>query len=220
MAMAAHNPAFAKKKKIPGKVAREFNSADKRTGILRKAAGGRSPMQQGMDSKTNFGQGCGGSMFSTMPLMGHAMSGTQLGQADALIQKASAKFAEGGSVKKPAKPPGPSAKERKEIRALIEHGKSDAVGSLRETRAMLMANAPSPAEDVDESLAKLSDRLAMKGGAAPGENPGALYQEYQQLMVALEQGGVDPKQQMALVDRIAQLGDRLDKLGIATAAPG
>lgn len=36
MAAAAHNPAFAKKMGIPPGVAKEFNSADKGTGILRK----------------------------------------------------------------------------------------------------------------------------------------------------------------------------------------
>jgi hypothetical protein len=36
MAAAAHNPKFAKKMGIPQGVAREFNQADKRTGILRK----------------------------------------------------------------------------------------------------------------------------------------------------------------------------------------
>ena len=34
MAAAAHNPAFAKKVGIPTKVAKEFNKADKGTGIL------------------------------------------------------------------------------------------------------------------------------------------------------------------------------------------
>jgi hypothetical protein len=36
MAASAHNPAFAKKMGIPVSVAKEFNQADKRTGILRK----------------------------------------------------------------------------------------------------------------------------------------------------------------------------------------
>lgn len=36
MAAAAHNPKFAKKVGIPQTVAREFNQADKGTGILRK----------------------------------------------------------------------------------------------------------------------------------------------------------------------------------------
>lgn len=36
MAGAAHNPAFAKKMGIPQAVAKEFNQADARTGILRK----------------------------------------------------------------------------------------------------------------------------------------------------------------------------------------
>ena len=35
MAAAAHNPAFAKKLNIPQKVARDFNQADKGTGILK-----------------------------------------------------------------------------------------------------------------------------------------------------------------------------------------
>lgn len=36
MAAAAHNPKFAKKMGIPGGVAKEFNQADAKTGILRK----------------------------------------------------------------------------------------------------------------------------------------------------------------------------------------
>lgn len=36
MAAAAHNPSFAKKAGVPRGVAKEFNLADKKTGILRK----------------------------------------------------------------------------------------------------------------------------------------------------------------------------------------
>jgi hypothetical protein len=36
MAAAAHNPAFAKKVGIPMNVAKEFNQADAKTGILRR----------------------------------------------------------------------------------------------------------------------------------------------------------------------------------------
>lgn len=36
MAAAAHNPKFAKKVGVPPGVAKEFNQADKGTGILRK----------------------------------------------------------------------------------------------------------------------------------------------------------------------------------------
>ncbi len=36
MAAAAHNPKFAKKVGVPPGVAKEFNKADKGTGILRK----------------------------------------------------------------------------------------------------------------------------------------------------------------------------------------
>lgn len=36
MAAAAHNPAFAKKVGVPKSVAKEFNKADAKTGILRK----------------------------------------------------------------------------------------------------------------------------------------------------------------------------------------
>jgi hypothetical protein len=39
MAAAAHNPAFAKKAGVPQKVAKEFNQADAKTGILRKKRG-------------------------------------------------------------------------------------------------------------------------------------------------------------------------------------
>jgi hypothetical protein len=41
MAGAAHDPAFAKKMGIPQSVAKEFNRADAKTGILRKK--GRKP---------------------------------------------------------------------------------------------------------------------------------------------------------------------------------
>ena len=39
MAAAAHDPAFAKKVGIPVSVAKEFNKADAKTGILRKRKG-------------------------------------------------------------------------------------------------------------------------------------------------------------------------------------
>lgn len=39
MAAAAHNPAFAKKAGVPKKVAKEFNAADKGSGIFRKKKG-------------------------------------------------------------------------------------------------------------------------------------------------------------------------------------
>ena len=41
MAGAAHNPAFAKKVGVPQSVGREFNRADKGTGILRKKKKGK-----------------------------------------------------------------------------------------------------------------------------------------------------------------------------------
>lgn len=41
MAAAAHNPKFAKKMGIPPGVAKEFNQADKRKGILRRKAHGK-----------------------------------------------------------------------------------------------------------------------------------------------------------------------------------
>lgn len=45
MAAAAHNPEFAKKVGIPQKVAKDFNAADAKTGILRtkKSRYGNSP---------------------------------------------------------------------------------------------------------------------------------------------------------------------------------
>ena len=41
MAASAHNPKFAAKAGIPPKVAKEFNKADAKTGILRKGGGKR-----------------------------------------------------------------------------------------------------------------------------------------------------------------------------------
>lgn len=43
MAAAAHNPGFAKKMGIPSSVARDFNQADAKTGILRKKKKGVAP---------------------------------------------------------------------------------------------------------------------------------------------------------------------------------
>lgn len=39
MAAAAHDPKFAKRAGIPQKTAKEFNRADQKTGILKRAAG-------------------------------------------------------------------------------------------------------------------------------------------------------------------------------------
>lgn len=41
MAAAAHNPDFAKRVGIPQSVAKEFNQADKGSGVLKRAAKGR-----------------------------------------------------------------------------------------------------------------------------------------------------------------------------------
>ena len=41
MAAAAHSPSFAKKVGVPQSVAREFNKADAKTGILKKKPRGR-----------------------------------------------------------------------------------------------------------------------------------------------------------------------------------
>lgn len=204
MAIAAHHPAFAKKKGIPLKVAREFNQADKRTGILRKHKGGAL-------------LGRPGAMTSTMPLLGHAMSGTQLGQADALIRKVQHAFADGGSVK--AEKSELSAKQRKDIRDSIERGKTSAISSLRATRSMLMASAPPPssAEDASSQLASLSGRLAAKS-MQPG-SPAAMYAEYQHLMSQIHDETIDPKQQMAAVDRLAQISAQLDQLGVPVQEP-
>jgi len=53
MAAAAHNPAFAKKMHIPVKVAKEFNQADKGTGIRKKK--GKRPSH----AQAVFGKGKG-----------------------------------------------------------------------------------------------------------------------------------------------------------------
>ena len=51
MAAAAHNPAFAKKVGVPQSVGKEFNRADKGTGILRKKKKGRSVQKQRDDEE-------------------------------------------------------------------------------------------------------------------------------------------------------------------------
>lgn len=211
LAMVASNPGTAKP---PGQ----------KPAGMRRGAGGGTPKESGMDAKMNFGQGHGHSMFSTMPLMGHAMSGTQLGQVDNALQKAHgrlARFAEGGEVKKPA---GPSAKERKEIRSLIERGKDDAVTALRSTRSALlqtqMPQKPQAPEDYGAALDDISQRLAMKDGGqvateAAQADPRLMYQEYSELMNELEQGqNSDPQLHMQIVDRLSQLAQHLEALGI------
>jgi hypothetical protein len=215
-AAVAHNPAFAKRVGIPESVGREFNHADQGSGMLNKADGGRSPALSSMEAHTNFGQGRGHSMFSTMPLQGHAMSGTQLGQADALIGRAQKAFSEGGSVKKDSgsKKPQMSAKERGEVRALIERGKTDAVTSLRSTRAMLLRTSPASPRTEDragDALARLSRQLSIQ---APDPQ-----QEYAALMAQLENAPLDPVSQRKLLDRLAMLSEELDQTGLATAPP-
>ncbi len=205
MAMAAHNPAFAKKRApAPGAPPAQGS------GFLKKAGGGPGSM------------------------MGHALSGTQFGAADNLIRKAQdrfATFAGGGAVKKPA---GPSAKERKEIRTLIEQGKTDAVSALRDTRAALVQQQPDlapPEEDTDSALAKIGARLAMADGgeveapeedAAPEEeqtqagDPALMYQEYAELIEKLQDPRIDEDLREEIVDRLADIEDKLQAVGIST----
>jgi hypothetical protein len=216
-AAVAHNPQFAKKVGIPQSVGQEFNKADQRTGILKRGAGGNTPNEAGMNSKMNFGQGHGHSMFSTMPLMGHALSGSQLGQADHAIRAAHQRlssFAEGGEVKKP---PGPSAKERAEIRGMIERGKDDALAALRNTRAALALSVPGPAandDDYGSQLEGLRSRLAMKdGGEVSDDNPQEMYREYVDLTKQLNEES-HPELQAQLVSRLAQLEQKLEGLGV------
>lgn len=193
----AKNPAFARKTGIPQSVGREFHAADKRTGILKKGGGGPASM------------------------MGHALSGTQLGGADNLIRKAQDRFtmfADGGAVKKPA---GPSAKERREIRDMIVQGKSDAVGALRQMRgALIDTQEDTPVRDPATSLARLSSKLSMKGNA-PASNtasPKELYEQYHQIMDSVENES-DPAQQIAMMDRLTSISSQLGKLGIPLPPP-
>jgi hypothetical protein len=228
MAMAAHNPAFAKKRGISQGVAREFNQADKGSGILKRAAGGATPMEMGMDAQMNNGQGHGHNFFSTTPLMGHAMSGMQLGRADGAIRNAQStlarfRFAEGGKVK----PAGPSARERKQIRDLIERGKDDAVTTLRAGRAALLEASPDPAdtEDYTASLDRLRKSLASPVEMADGEvdadagvtaDPQMLYGEYTELLAQLSDTGLDEQTRSEIADRLAQIEQQFD----APEAPG
>lgn len=211
MAACAHGAAY--KKCPPLKVARDFNQADKRSGILRRGAnGGRAtPLESGMDAKLNFGQGHGHNFFSTTPLFGHAL-GTALG--------ASAKkrhFAEGGEVKQK----GPSLKERREIRATIERGRNDAVAALRDLRAQLTSDMPQGPLDIRSSLDDLRGRLAMQdggdvkaSGTAQIGDPSALYQEYLDLLEKLSDPQIDGETQGQVVDRLGEIEAQLEALGI------
>lgn len=200
--MAACAKGATYKKCPPLKVARDFHQADKRARLLKRSAGGSTPLESGLDSHLNFGVGHGKNFFSTTPLMGHAMSGTPLGGKQ--------RFAEGGEVKKPA---GPSAKERREIRELIERGKDDAVAALRATRSALTSASP------EASLEKLRTRLAMKNGGevVAAESPNALYSEYMQLLEMLQDPQLAADSQGQMIDRIADLEDKLQSMGISVA---
>lgn len=48
MAAAAHNPAFAKKLDIPQSVAKEYNQADAKTGILRRKKRKKAVEREGL----------------------------------------------------------------------------------------------------------------------------------------------------------------------------
>jgi hypothetical protein len=224
MAACSHGAAY--KSCPPLSVAREFNQADKGSGILRKKDGGA--LRAGF---MNFGQGHGRSMTSTMPLMGHALSGTPLGADRGSARKAphlySMRFAEGGKV---AKPSGPTAKERADIRDMIERGKEDAIDTLRRSRSALldmMPAAPSTT-DYDSALDRLRGNLSMQGGgavdaadgaqddeSAPQQgDPTAMYQEYMELLEQLQDPRLDSTRQMLLVDRLAEIEKGLEALGI------
>jgi hypothetical protein len=158
-----------------------------------------------------------------IPGMGHAMSGTQLGQVDSTIQNAQAglaKFASGGEVKKPA---GPSAKERREIRDMIERGKDDAIATLRNTRSALASTSPPAPEDYTQSLDALSEKLAMKDGgeveSAQAGAPTKLYEQYTKLMDHLHTVD-DPQMQMQLVDQLTQIVSALESMGISVPSGG
>lgn len=188
---------------------------------IKPGAGGGTPMESGLDSHLNFGMGHGHNMFSTTPLMGQAMSGTPLGGN---------RFAEGGKVA--AKPAGPSAKERKEIRNIIENGKEDAVSALRASRSALLDMSDTPQAkdfldmDFTAPLAKLQGRLAMAdGGEVDAQesgygDPGALYEQYQALEDQLQDESLDPYVQMQIVQQLAEIGEQLEGLGIDVAATG
>jgi hypothetical protein len=194
-----------------------------RNGKMKRGPGGNSPMEAGMNAQMNNGQGHGHNFFSTTPLMGHAMSGTQLGQADGAIRNAQStlakfRFADGGKVAKPA---GPSAKERKEIRNIIERGKTNAVAALRGTRAALIDSSPDDSSDFGPALDKLRGRLEMKDGgeveASASGDPQMMYQEYMELMDHLQDANLDQGLQVQIVERLADLEQTLEALGINVA---
>lgn len=168
-------------------------------------------MSSGMLGKKPKGHG--------MPTLGHAMSGTQLGQVDNSIRNAQgalAKFADGGEVKKPT---GPSAKERREIRDMIERGKEDAISTLRTTRSALASTSPPAPEDYTQSLSDLSGRLALKDGgeveSGESDAPAKLYEQYTQLMDQLHAPGTNPQMQMQIVDQLTQIVSTLESMGIS-----
>lgn len=202
-AMAAHT--FGKKKS---------QGAMRGGAPARGPTGTTTPMQTGLDAHLNFGMGHGHSFFSTMPLMGHAMSGTQLGANH---------FADGGKVA-----PGPNAKERQKIRDMIERGKDDAIAALRSQRDQLVNKAPAPAspDDFSAPLGQLQQRLAMADGGEVGEaeaspqagDPTQMYQEYMDMLAELQAPGLDPQKQGLLIDRMSQIESELESMGIDVGA--
>jgi hypothetical protein len=146
-------------------------------------------------------------------MIGHALSGTQLGAADNLIRKAQDRFtmfADGGEVKKAA---GSSAKERREIRNMIERGKGDAVDALQSMRHALTQSEPAllPTSDAATKLQKLT---AHQGdGARSSEHAASLYREYVSLLQQLDDPS-DGAQVSRITDRISQLENELSSLGI------
>jgi hypothetical protein len=148
-------------------------------------------------------------------MMGHALSGTQLGGVDNLIRKAQDRFtmfADGGQVKKPA---GPSLKERREIRAMIERGKGDAVDALRDMRsALLQTQEDAPTADPEAGLAKLSSSLAMKDGGPISPDPAHLYDEYRELMDRVDDPRIDADLREQMMQRLRTIEDALDQVGI------
>lgn len=148
MAAAAHNPAFAKRAGVPQRVARDFNHADKGTGILRRAMGGPMPQGRGgsplMLTFQDMFRSPAQSFFAQAPGPGQAMSAPsrairtdrKIARADRDLNRLTAKFAEGGSAKVGVSPA--SLKKMKDT--IAKHNDRDrelALQTLRESRAQI-----------------------------------------------------------------------------------
>lgn len=207
--------------------------------IMSAAPRSRSQAPMAMEEYLNYGTGPA-KKFYTLGGAG-TMSMSPLATTDSLVSKLGqdlmslgARYADGGKVTM-------SPNALKSIKQALTHlqnkDRDRAIAALRASREAL--NNPSVGRSVEEILGS-NDASAMArlqqmtggmqmadGGEVPTEegamqmgdaDPQALFQEYQQLMAQLESGQLDEQQELMVIQRLQELEQALEAMGIDVSA--